>query len=206
MKHLCFFSSATSHVLREASSWHWRRGAQKILHICLITRDLLKTSLSANHLTLVPWAKLNMMVIVHPSHPTLSPLFGFSWQEHSSIQWKSLWVFFSPDLVCKVGKRRNHFPYFFVGLFSYVSLLTEARSWRSVNSWLQPPLRPTPTSPSHVPYFFECWEGTGCTAGYILGLGVTHQSSSKLAMHVWKLLYGNLESLESPENNDASTI
>lgn len=114
--------------------------------------------------------------------------------------------FFSLDLVCKGGKRRNHFPYFFVGLYSYVSLLTDARSWRSVNSWLQPLLWPTPTSPSHVLYFFGCWGGTECTAGYSLELGAMHRSLSKWAMRVWKLLYGNLESLEIPENNNASTI
>ena len=83
-------------------------GSKNIAYVCLITRKHLKTSLSANGLILVPWPKLNMVVIACPCHPTLS----LHWVSAS----KSIlpysgkpFGFFSVDPVCE-GKKKEEIP------------------------------------------------------------------------------------------------
>lgn len=71
MQHFCFFFSNKPRSAR-GQFLILEKGAAKMLHVCLITRKLLITSLSANNLILVPRPKLSMVVIACPSHPTLS--------------------------------------------------------------------------------------------------------------------------------------
>lgn len=82
------------------------RGTKNITYVCLLTREHLRTSLSANDLILVPWPKLNMVVLACPSHPTLPLCWVSASKSILPYHGKPL-DFFSLDLVCEWKKKQE---------------------------------------------------------------------------------------------------
>lgn len=175
MQHL-LFSFSNKPAVPKTSSWYWRRGIKNVASICLITREHLKASLSANDLILMCWPKLSTVVITGASHPILSFCWVSAIQSLLPHSGKTLDFLFRPCIwggknLTQPNPKKNQPP---IGKSLYMILLQVAflckssdrgKDLKECELLAAPQLSPIPISPSPVPHFFDCGEST---AVYIL--------------------------------------